>query len=75
MLLWTVMPLDLVLNGVENVIAYEELDYAGVKVQVEKLSPLECRIVRILSTQPEDYLRPELQPGSTLIYKPTQTAI
>jgi hypothetical protein len=32
-------------------------------VVVERLASYESRIVRLLSTAPSDYLRPELQPG------------
>lgn len=70
-LLWTIMPAEMVLDGAENLAAYEEIDYGGVSVLVEKLSPIQCRIVRLLSTEPQDFLRPEIQPGTVLTYKPT----
>ena len=75
MILWTVLPVELVLAGEEKVAEYEEMEYAGVAVQVEKLSPLECRIVRILSTDPADFLRDDIQPGLVLTYKPSREAI
>jgi hypothetical protein len=75
MLVWTVLPLELVLAEPAAPPVYEQLDYAGVTVQVEKLSPLECRIVRLISTEPLDYLRPEVQPGVVLTYRPTAAMV
>jgi hypothetical protein len=75
MLLWTVMPIELVLDGAEKLTAYEEIDYAGLRVLVEKLGPAECRIVRLVSTEPQDFLRPEVQPGNILTYRPVLTNI
>ncbi len=68
-LLWTVLPMELVLDGWEMPRAYEEAVVAGVPVVVERLAPDESRVVRLLSTAPADYLRPELQPGVTVKYK------
>lgn len=70
MILWTVMPLELVFGIEEPSNPYEEIDYNGVRVLVEKFSSAQCRIVRILSTDPTHFLRPDLQPGVTLSYKP-----
>ncbi|MDT8901362.1 YlzJ-like family protein [Anaeroselena agilis] len=72
--LWTVLPAELVLDGFEKSPVYEEAEIAGAKVMVEKVAPYECRIVRLLSTAPDDFLRPELQPGVTLSYKPSLAA-
>ncbi|HMM21628.1 MAG TPA: YlzJ-like family protein [Selenomonadales bacterium] len=74
MILWTVMPLDLVLDGAEKMPACEEIDYGGLKIMVEKTSPVECRIVRLLSTNPQDFLRPDIQPGQVLAYRPVYEA-
>lgn len=69
-LLWTVLPMELVLDGWEKSPVYEEVELAGATVVVERVSPLESRVVRLLSTAPADYLRPELQPGAMVSYKP-----
>ncbi len=73
--LWTVLPAELVLDGFEKSPVYEEAEVAGAKVLVERLAPFESRIVRLLSTVPADYLRPELQPGTMLTYKPALAAV
>ncbi|CQR71556.1 hypothetical protein SpAn4DRAFT_4061 [Sporomusa ovata] len=49
---------------------YEEIEYAGTKMLVEKTADNEYRIVRILSTDPRDYLRNDIQPGAVLSYEP-----
>lgn len=69
-LLWTVLPVELVLDGCEKGPVYEEVELAGAKVVIERLAPDESRVVRLLSTSPADYLRPELQPGVAVTYKP-----
>jgi hypothetical protein len=73
--LWTVLPVELVLDGIDKPPAYEEVELSGAKVLVERLTPGESRVVRLLSTSPADYLRPELQPGTTLIHKPALAAV
>ncbi|MDR7865529.1 MAG: YlzJ-like family protein [Sporomusaceae bacterium] len=72
--LWTVLPMELVLDGFEKGSVYEEAEVAGAKVMVERVAPFASRIVRLLSTAPDDYLRPELQPGTMLTYKPALMA-
>jgi len=62
-MLWTIMPLELVFSQEDTLNPYEEIEYAGTQVMVEKTSANQCRIVRIISTDPADYLRPDLQPG------------
>ncbi|MBP2652049.1 MAG: YlzJ-like protein [Firmicutes bacterium] len=71
MLFWSIVPLEMVMSGTETPPVYEELDYDGVKVVVEKFSPTQCRIVRVISTEPNDYLRPDIQPGIMLTYRPS----
>lgn len=69
MILWTIMPFEAVFPDEDFAPAYEEAEYSGVKMVVEKISPEQCQIVRLISTNPQDYLRRELQPGSILYYK------
>jgi hypothetical protein len=68
--LWTVLPIELVLRETEHTPAFEEIDYSGIKLMIEKISPLQGRVVRLLSTEPQDFLRPEIQPGVLLSYMP-----
>ena len=43
---------------------YNEIEYAGTKMMIEKTAADKYRVVRILSTDPEDYLRQDIQPGT-----------
>ena len=69
MILWTIMPEELVFSQDIPISPYEEIEYAGAKMMVEKVSASQCRIVRILSTNPADYLRQDIQPGIVLTGK------
>jgi len=71
MILWTVMPIDMVFASSAPPPQYQEIVYAGTNVLVEKISPTQCRIVRLLTTNPADYLRPEIQPGVILNFEPS----
>jgi len=70
MILWSIIPDEIVLNDVTSPSVYEEIECSGMKCLVEKTGPLQCRVVRLLTTNPSDYLRTELQPGTLLTYEP-----
>jgi len=70
MILWSIVPDEIVLGNITSPLAYEEIEYSGMKCLVEKTSPTQCRIVRLLTTDPSDYLQTELQPGTILTYGP-----
>lgn len=69
MVLWTVVPLEMVFPTEVSNAKYEQIQHLGVQMEVEKISDNQCRIVRILSTNPQDYLRSEIQPGTVLTYR------
>lgn len=72
MILYTIMPVEIVLEGYDSFRPdYLELDRpGGGKMVVEPLSLTEGRLVRLISPRPEDYLRPECQPGTVISFKP-----
>jgi hypothetical protein len=70
MTLWSILPTELVLNNIDEPPVYEEIQYNNIKMLVEKINPTQCKINRLLSTDPQDYLHPQMQPGSILTYKP-----
>ncbi|SDD44205.1 YlzJ-like family protein [Sporomusa acidovorans] len=71
MILWTIVPEDIIFAGKNQpVIPCEEIEYLGQKVLAEKISHNEFRVVRLLTTDPADYLRNELQPGQIITFKP-----
>ena len=64
MILYTTMPLENVYQGLEDMRpSYLEVEMAGTMVVVEPIGLNQGRIVRILSTYPQVYLLPGLQPG------------
>lgn len=68
MILYTPMQLELVLEGFDTTKYpdYEEKNIEGVPVLVEDAGFGRKRIVKLLSTNPFDYLKPELLPGSLI---------
>lgn len=70
MILWTIVPEEAIFAEKSLPVMYEEIDYLGQKVLVEKISENQFSVVRLLSTQPANYLRSDLQPGTIIAYKP-----
>ncbi|WP_028561375.1 YlzJ-like family protein [Paenibacillus pinihumi] len=69
MTLYTSMPLELVLSGHDQEREpWIEIQVGGVMMQVEPTGHGIGKIVRIINGSLEDYLRPELSPGRTIIY-------
>lgn len=68
MILYTPMQLELVLEGFDTTHYpdYKEIEYEGVPMLVEGADFGRKRIVKLLSTNPFDYLKPELLPGSLI---------
>lgn len=66
MILWTIVPLDSVFQKSVEASNYEEIYYQNIHCIAEKNADTQYKIVRILSTNPMDYLHPKLQPGTLL---------
>jgi len=60
------MSIEDILKDYEQVKELKEINYQGKKLQVETLESGQYRIVRIISSNPQDYLNPKLQPGLIL---------
>jgi len=70
-IIYTPLPIELVLEGIDKEgPPLQELEVDGVKMLVEQQSIDKCRIVRLLSTDPADYLKSELMPGTEIRYVP-----
>ncbi len=70
-IIYTILPIELVLEGIDKEgPPYQEMEVGGVKLLVEQLSMGNCRVVRLISTNPMDYLRSEYQPGTELKFVP-----
>lgn len=68
MILYTPVQLELVLEGFDKTKypEHREVKYKGVPVLVEEAGFGRKRIVKLLSTDPFDYLKPEMAPGSII---------
>lgn len=66
MILYTIYDPEFVFNTPENNVSYSEMSVDGVTVQISLINNEDCRVERIISTNPTDYLNPRLQPGSII---------
>ncbi|MBB3109453.1 hypothetical protein FHS18_001505 [Paenibacillus phyllosphaerae] len=72
MTLYTSMPLELVLDGVNTQPGpFVDVVHGGVKMQVEPVSPGIGRIVRLLECPLDAYLDPQYAPGTIVTYAST----
>ncbi|HHV93257.1 MAG TPA: hypothetical protein GXX47_01830 [Firmicutes bacterium] len=70
-MMWTIVPPEVIWEGAEEKPKdLMELNWQGVQVLVEPLEFGRGRIVKLLSTDPRDYLKPELAPGSVVSLLP-----
>lgn len=66
-MLYTVVPIEDVLEGWEQDPPITvEIMVEGVLLQVEPLSHFSGRVERVVSSDPQAYLKPKYQPGSIL---------
>lgn len=69
--MWTIIPPEVIWEGIEEKPKdLLQLEWLGVQMLVEPLQFGQGKIVRLLSTEPNDFLRPELQPGSIIDLMP-----
>ncbi|MBH5316579.1 YlzJ-like family protein [Paenibacillus sp. GSMTC-2017] len=69
MTLYTTMPLETVLQGFnEEMEPLHEIWVQGIHMQVEPIAPGMGKVVRLLNCSLDDYLNPELMPGSLIHY-------
>lgn len=71
MIHYVALPLELVFEGSEM---YRpdlvETTVGGVTMLIERTSPVEGRIVRLISPNPQDYLNPQFAPGTAVRFVP-----
>lgn len=69
MTLHTTMPLEMVLDGIEDAQEQcQEVTVRGIRMQIAPVAPGIGKIVRLLDCSLNDYLDPELSPGSHIHY-------
>ena len=66
MLLWTIMPEDVVLEGVEKTRTYRHVKYQDKNLIIEMGESGKGKVAQILSTDPSDFLDPDLIPGQEI---------
>lgn len=69
MILWSIIPIETILQDMDKIPPSTEISYAGSILEVQSISPSECQIIRVIDSNPNTFLLPELQPGSILTYK------
>ena len=70
MILYTIMPPEVVLEGMNQPVKPpQEIDLGNVKLLVETMGLNQGKVVRLISTDPQDYLNPNFQPGSIIDFK------
>ncbi|MGB9839745.1 YlzJ-like family protein [Thermovenabulum sp.] len=71
MILYTPMPYEIIMEGFEksNVNFKEILIDVDLKLIVEPMDNFSAKIIRIISSNPMDYLNPEFQPGKIILFR------
>jgi hypothetical protein len=69
MTLYTIMPLEQVLQGIhEERAPWLEIQLEGMLLQVEPVAPGSGKLIRILQADLSQYLNPDLAPGALIHY-------
>jgi len=63
MILWTVIPEEIVMEGMDKPRRIKMVSWQGRQLLVEPGTNGRSRIVRLLSSDPNDFLDPEYAPG------------
>lgn len=65
MILYSIIPIDIVFKNFDygNEVKYFETEFMGEKLQVAEDGNNQYRIIKIISTSPQAFLNPSLQPG------------
>lgn len=66
---WTIMPEETLFSATDTVVSptnQQAISYCGIPMVIENIADHQYKIIRLLSTNPDDYLDENLQPGSLL---------
>lgn len=63
-MLYTIMPPEEIWAEEQEDVELKDVDFQGCMMQIEPVDTATGKVVRILSTDPQDYLNPAFQPGS-----------
>ncbi|HEU5138848.1 MAG TPA: YlzJ-like family protein [Bacillales bacterium] len=74
MILYTVMPDQAVLSGDEEIEEHSKrqryIEMGGRQILIEAISEDQCKMIRLISGNPQDYLDARFQPGNIITMKP-----
>lgn len=73
MIHYTILPIESVMEGMEEVEKSTTFEVVmnGVTMQVRAVNPHQAMIVRLLSSNPQDFLNPQYSPGRMIEFQPT----
>lgn len=66
MILHSIVPEERIYEGLEQMAAPEEVEWGGIRMQVERTVGTKARIVRLLHPDPSVYLDDRLTPGTEI---------
>lgn len=70
MIVYTAMPLERVFDGMDENRRLKEIQVEGMTMLVEPISPDQGKIVRLISSNPNDYLNMRYEPGQKIYFRP-----
>ncbi|TDF98169.1 YlzJ-like family protein [Paenibacillus piri] len=71
MIHYTVLPLEVVLEGIEQMEDTSiQLTVNGITMQVQPINATQASIIRITSCNPQHYLNPQYSPGRIIEFQP-----
>lgn len=72
MTLYTLVPLETVYENMDEYKPqFMDIRLNGLDMQVEMINSIQARIVRLLSTNANDYLNPAYAPGAVIEFQPS----
>jgi len=68
LVLYTSMPIEMVIEGIDKKYEFKEIEIDGVKLIIEPISMNQGKIVQLLSSNPQDFLNPNFSPGKIITF-------
>ena len=66
MVLYTIVPEEVIFQSTEEIAASQEVVYNGKRILVQPIDFKSFKIVQLISSDPSDYLLTDFQPGSVI---------
>ncbi|MED1784744.1 YlzJ-like family protein [Brevibacillus fortis] len=72
MILYSIIPMETVFENMEQVEKQElkEISLGHATMLIEQTGPFEGKIVRLISPNPQDYLKEQFAPGQKIQFQP-----